>query len=61
MVKTLLVEENERNRNMLSRRLTRKAYQIVAAVDGKEGLSIVRSESPELSFMDMSLHEVDGW
>lgn len=61
MPKVLLVEDNEMNRDMLSRRLERKGYEIVIAVDGGEGLVKARSESPVLILMDMSLPVVDGW
>ena len=61
MPKILLVEDNEMNRDMLSRRLERKGYQIVIAVDGGEGLELARSETPDLILMDMSLPVVDGW
>lgn len=61
MAKLLLVEDNEMNRDMLSRRLQRQGYEVVCAVDGREGLELVRSESPDLVLMDMSLPEKDGW
>ncbi|HLH23645.1 MAG TPA: response regulator [Chloroflexota bacterium] len=61
MPKILLVEDNEMNRDMLSRRLERKGYQIVIAVDGGEGLELARSQTPDLILMDMSLPVVDGW
>src|SRR5205085_10064978 len=61
MPKILLVEDNEMNRDMLSRRLERKGYQIVIAVDGGEGLALARAEAPDLILMDMSLPVVDGW
>ncbi len=61
MPKILLVEDNEMNRDMLSRRLERKGYQLVIAVDGSEGLALARSEAPDLILMDMSLPVVDGW
>ena len=61
MPKILLVEDNEMNRDMLSRRLERKGYEVVIAVDGGEGLAKARSESPVLILMDMSLPVVDGW
>jgi CheY-like chemotaxis protein len=59
--KILLVEDNEMNRDMLSRRLERKGYTIVVALDGQEGLSLAESERPDLILMDMSLPVVDGW
>lgn len=61
MAKILLVEDNEMNRDMLSRRLQRSGYDIVIAVDGGEGVSVARSERPDLILMDMSLPEMDGW
>ena len=61
MPKILLVEDNEMNRDMLSRRLERKGYEIVIAVDGGEGLELARSAAPDLILMDMSLPVVDGW
>jgi len=61
MAKILLVEDNEMNRDMLSRRLERKGYQIVLALDGAEGLQMARTSSPDLILMDMSLPVIDGW
>lgn len=61
MPKLLLVEDNEDNRDMLSRRLVRKGYVVVCAVDGAEGVSLAASESPDLILMDMSLPILDGW
>lgn len=61
MKKILLVEDNEMNRDMLSRRLERKGYSIVVALDGQQGLSLAESERPDLILMDMSLPVVDGW
>jgi len=60
-VKILLVEDNEMNRDMLSRRLQRRGYEVVTAVDGETGLAMTRSETPALVLMDMSLPGVDGW
>ena len=60
-MKILLVEDNEMNRDMLSRRLTRNGYDIVIAVDGQEGINKAASEMPNLILMDMSLPVVDGW
>jgi two-component system, cell cycle response regulator DivK len=57
----LLVEDNEMNRDMLSRRLQRRGYDVVIAVDGQLGIEMARSESPDLILMDMSLPVVDGW
>lgn len=61
MVKILLVEDNEMNRDMLSRRLKRNGYDVVIAVDGRQGVDMAASESPDLILMDMSLPEIDGW
>lgn len=61
MPKLLLVEDNEMNRDMLSRRLIRKGYEVVIAVDGAEGVAMARSESPQLILMDLSLPVLDGW
>ena len=61
MAKVLLVEDNEMNRDMLSRRLARKGFQVVVAKDGLEGVSMAVSETPDIILMDMSLPEIDGW
>lgn len=61
MSKLLLVEDNEMNRDMFSRRLQRRGYEVVEAVDGEEGVNLARSEDPDLVLMDMSLPVVDGW
>ena len=61
MLKILLVEDNEMNRDMLSRRLKRRGYQVVIAVNGSEGVSMSISENPDLVLMDMSLPVMDGW
>jgi CheY-like chemotaxis protein len=61
MAKILIVEDNEMNRDMLSRRLIRRGYQIVMAVDGEEGIAAAKAENPDLILMDMSLPVVDGW
>jgi CheY-like chemotaxis protein len=61
MAKILLVEDNEMNRDMLSRRLARKGYEVVIAVDGNEGVSKAQTEAPDLILMDMSLPVLDGW
>lgn len=61
MPKLLLVEDNEMNRDMLSRRLQKKGYEVVTAVDGVEGVALAVSEAPALILMDMSLPVVDGW
>ena len=61
MPKILLVEDNEMNRDMLSRRLERKGFVIVMAVDGGQGVAMAQSENPDLILMDMSLPVSDGW
>ncbi len=61
MAKILLVEDNEMNRDMLSRRLQRRGHEIVVAVDGEQGVAMAKSEKPELILMDMSLPGIDGW
>jgi CheY-like chemotaxis protein len=61
MPKILLVEDNEMNRDMLSRRLERKGFEIAMAVDGRQGIEMARSGNYDLILMDMSLPEVDGW
>jgi len=59
--KILLVEDNEMNRDILSRRLQRRGYEIVIAVDGDQGIAIAQTELPDLILMDMSLPVIDGW
>jgi two-component system, cell cycle response regulator DivK len=61
MPKLLYVEDNEMNRDMLSRRLQRRGYEVLIAVDGEQGLSMAASERPDVILMDMSLPVVDGW
>jgi two-component system cell cycle response regulator DivK len=61
MAKILLVEDNEMNRDMLSRRLARRGYEVAVAVDGEQGVAMARSEAPALILMDMSLPGLDGW
>jgi CheY-like chemotaxis protein len=61
MAKILLVEDNEMNRDMLSRRLARRGYEVVIAVDGEQGVAMARSAAPALILMDMSLPGLDGW
>jgi len=61
MTKILLVEDNEMNRDMLSRRLQKKGYEVAMAVDGEEGVAKAQSETPALILMDMSLPGMDGW
>jgi len=60
-MKILLVEDNEMNRDMLSRRLERRGYTVVVAVDGSQGVAKARSEAPDLILMDLSLPEMTGW
>jgi len=61
MSKILLVEDNEMNRDMLSRRLERKEFEVAIAIDGQEGVNMASSESPDLILMDLSLPVIDGW
>lgn len=61
MPKILLVEDNEMNRDMLSRRLERKGHQVLIAVDGQQGIAMAQAEAPDLILMDMSLPVLDGW
>ena len=61
MPKILIVEDNEMNRDMLSRRLARRGYDIVMAVDGAQGVAGAAAERPDLILMDMSLPVLDGW
>lgn len=61
MPKILLVEDNEMNRDMLSRRLERRGFTVVMAVNGAEGVAMATSETPDLILMDMSLPIIDGW
>ena len=61
MAKVLLVEDNEMNRDMLSRRLVRRGFEVVFAVDGQQGVDLARSEKPDIILMDMSLPVMDGW
>jgi CheY-like chemotaxis protein len=61
MPKILIVEDNEMNRDMLSRRLTRRGYEVAIAVDGEQGLAMAQAEAPALILMDMSLPGLDGW
>lgn len=60
-LKILLVEDNEMNRDMLSRRLRRKNYDVTIAIDGQEGIDFATANPPDLILMDMSLPKVDGW
>jgi two-component system cell cycle response regulator DivK len=61
MRKILLVEDNEPNRDMLSRRLARSGYSVVAAIDGPQGVRMAREERPDLILMDVALGDMDGW
>ncbi|HUI98995.1 MAG TPA: response regulator [Usitatibacter sp.] len=61
MAKILLVEDNEMNYDMLSRRLTRKGFEVVIATDGEQGVEMSRTTAPDLILMDMSLPKIDGW
>ncbi|GAA4098932.1 response regulator [Zhongshania borealis] len=61
MPKVLLVEDNEMNRDMLSRRLQRKGYEVVLAVDGQQGIDLCRADPPDILLLDMSLPVKDGW
>jgi len=61
MGRILLVEDNQMNRDMLSRRLRRKGFEVLLATDGQEGVSLARSGAPDLILMDMSLPTMDGW
>lgn len=61
MAKILLVEDNEMNRDMLSRRLIRKGFEVVLAIDGEQAVTLAQSELPDLILMDMSLPVIDGW
>lgn len=61
MPKILLVEDNEMNRDMLARRLVRRGFEVVVAVDGQAGVEMARAERPDLILMDLSLPIMDGW
>ena len=61
MAKILLVEDNEMNRDMLSRRLERRGYEVIPAVDGEEGVARAKTAAPDLIVMDLSLPGIDGW
>ena len=61
MSKILIVEDNEMNRDMLSRRLERKGYEVAMAEDGQKGVDMSKSENPDLILMDLSLPVMDGW
>ena len=61
MTKVLLVEDNEMNRDMLSRRLVRRGFEVSFAMDGQQGVDLARTERPDIILMDMSLPIIDGW
>lgn len=61
MTKILLVEDNELNRDMLSRRLQRSGFEVITAVNGRDGLELANAQAPDLILMDISLPIVDGW
>ena len=61
MSRILLVEDNDMNRDMLSRRLQRRGYEVVMALDGEQGIAMATSEHPDLILMDISLPVIDGW
>lgn len=61
MTKVLLVEDNEMNRDMLSRRLTKKGFEVIMAVDGQQGVDMSATENPDIILLDMSLPVMDGW
>src|SRR6202166_4637972 len=61
MAKVLLIEDNEMNRDMLSRRLIRRGFQVVFAMDGQQGVDLAKSARPDIILMDMSLPVIDGW
>ncbi len=61
VAKILLVEDNEMNRDMLSRRLKRKGFEVLIAVDGRQGVDMAAAENPDLILLDMSLPVMDGW
>lgn len=61
MKRILLVEDNEMNRDMLSRRLQRRGFEVLIAVDGQLGIDVAEAEQPDLILMDMSLPVIDGW
>jgi CheY-like chemotaxis protein len=61
MTNVVLIEDNEMNRDMLSRRLTKRGYTVVMAIDGQQGIDMSVSEKPDIILLDMSLPVVDGW
>jgi len=61
MYRILLIEDNEFNRDMLTKRLRRRGYEVILAADGRQGIAMARQERPDLVLMDLSLPEIDGW
>jgi CheY-like chemotaxis protein len=61
MCRILLVEDNELNRDMLSRRLRHRGYEVMLAANGRQGIDVARSAKPDVVLMDLSLPEIDGW
>ena len=61
MPKILMIEDNEQNRDALSRRLQRHGYDVITAIDGRQGITIAQAELPDLILMDLNLPDVDGW
>ena len=61
MINVLLVEDNEMNRDMLTRRLERKGYKVFAAIDGPDGIEMARAQMPDVILMDVALGDMDGW
>ena len=61
MVRVLIVEDNEMNRDVLSRRLASRGYELLLAIDGPRGLALAQSHGPDLILMDLGLPEIDGW
>ena len=61
MPRILMVEDNEENRDALSRRLQRRGFEVLMAVDGKQGVEMAKAERPDLILMDMNMPELDGW
>ena len=59
--RVLIVEDNEMNRDMLTKRLVRRGYEVLVAVDGREGIETTRTQQPDVVLLDMSLPEIDGW
>jgi CheY-like chemotaxis protein len=61
MPKILIIEDNEQNRDALSRRLQRHGYDVITAIDGRQGITMAQAEIPDLILMDLNLPDVDGW